>query len=117
MLTVDRNNQIALTRGDYAKIPLFINQGTDEKPMRYILQEGDAVYVGVMECNQPFEFAIIKKKYTNDNLNENGDVEIIFDHNDTKCLLPSKYFYTVKVVLKDEQPNTIIQNTQFIIEE
>lgn len=79
----------------------------------------DQIYLGVMEPNQPFECAIIKKTYTSENLNENGDVVIRLDPDDTVCLIPGKYFYQIKsrLVNKDEtyDVHTIVGKTELWI--
>ena len=118
MLDISVNNMISLTRGDTFQDSLFLNEGTPLKPIRYILQEGDQVFLGVTEPNQPFEKALIKKKFTNANLNEDGDVIITFEHTDTACLLPGKYFYEIKLVRTVNNQtlvDSVIPKTQFNI--
>ena len=96
MIDLSRNGIIEVNRGDSFELPLFINQGTDITPIRYNMKDSNSeVYVGVMEPNQPFERAIIRKKYTKDDVNENGDIVIKFSSNDTVCLLPGKYYYQI----------------------
>lgn len=115
------NNIITITRGDTFSPPLFINAGSDLKPVRYELGDYDEVYLGIMEPNQPFENAIVKKRYTKANINEYGDVKVRFEHDDTKCLVPGKYFYEIKAKFIKEDGsvdiNTIIQRTEFWIQE
>lgn len=126
MIDLSRNGIIEVNRGDSFELPLFINQGTDIAPFRYNMKDSNSeVYVGVMEPNQPFERAIIRKKYTKDDVNENGDIVIKFSSNDTVCLLPGKYYYQIKIKLynnydnnkEDYNINTIVPMTQFIIVE
>ena len=126
MIDLSRNGIIEVNRGDSFELPLFINQGTDITPIRYNMKNSNSeVYVGVMEPNQPFERAIIRKKYTKDDVNENGDIVIKFSSNDTVCLLPGKYYYQIKIKLynnydnnkEDCNINTIVPMTQFIIVE
>lgn len=126
MIDLSRNGIIEINRGDSFELPLFINQGTDITPIRYNMKNSNSeVYVGVMEPNQPFERAIIRKKYTKDDVNENGDIVIKFSSNDTVCLLPGKYYYQIKIKLynnydnnkEDCNINTIVPMTQFIIVE
>lgn len=126
MIDLSRNGIIEVNRGDSFELPLFINQGTDITPVRYNMKNSNSeVYVGVMEPNQPFERAIIRKKYTKDDVNENGDIVIKFSSNDTVCLLPGKYYYQIKIKLynnydnnkEDCNINTIVPMTQFIIVE
>lgn len=61
---------------------------------------GAKIYFAVMEPNQLFENAIIKQIYTEDNVNEQGDVVIKFTEKTTMNLLPGKYYYMA--VLKDK---------------
>lgn len=126
MIDLSRNGIIEVNRGDSFELPLFINQGTDITPIRYNMKNSNSeVYVGVMEPNQPFERAVIRKKYTKDDVNENGDIIVKFSSNDTVCLLPGKYYYQIKIKLynnydnnKDDcNINTIVPMTQFIIVE
>ena len=73
-----------------------------------------------MQPNEPFECAILKKVFTKDNLNEFGDVLIELEPKDTECLIPGKYYYTVKAkFIKDtkEIVNTVVPKTEFWIEE
>lgn len=117
MFDLSPNGIIQVTRGDSFSTPLFINKGTDLYPLRYILKDGEYVYFGLMEPNYSFEKAIVRKKYSNANFNENDDVVISFDSEDTMNLLPGKYYYEVKVVLLDENEkeivNTIIPRREF----
>lgn len=122
MFNVDVSGRITLTRGDTASPSLFLNKGTDLKPLRHILQDGEEVYFAIMEPNQPFECAIVKKLLTKDNLNKNGDVVINIEHDDTRCLLPGKYFYQIKASIYNSETdkyeiNTVVQKTEFTLEE
>ena len=99
MFDVSQNNLIAVTRGDSFSVPLFINKGTDVKPIRYTIGDKDEIYLAIMEPNQIFEQALVKKVFTNKDLNKYGDVYIDIDHEDTRCLLPGKYFYQIKARL------------------
>lgn len=114
----DRSFIVSITRGDSAEAPLVINKGTKACPMRYVLDEDDTIYFAIEEPNKPFEFAIVKKVLTKDNLNDHGDVVVKFNPEDTMCLIPGKYFYEAKLrTLKDnkEEVNTIIPKTEFYI--
>lgn len=117
MVSIDKNNIITMTRGDTFSTPLFINSGKALSPIRYTLVEGDEVFLALMEPNQPFEKAILKKRYDYENLNDHGDVVIKIEHNDTRCLLPGKYFYQIKAKIHDEtsedgyRVNTVVNKT------
>ena len=122
MFDVSQNNKVVVTRGDTFSVPLFINRGTELKPLRYTLKENDELYLAIMEPNQPFERALIKKVYSYENLNKYGDVLIEIEHDDTRCLEPGKYYYQVKARLYDSEKdkydvNTVIPKTEFWIED
>lgn len=123
MFEVDMNNIISVTRGDSFDVPLFLNMGTDIKPVRYVLGDRDQIFLGIMEPNQPFENAVVKKVYTKADFNENDDVVITIDYKDTECLFPGKYYYQVKAKFEsDSKPdtyivNTVVPKTEFFITE
>ena len=116
---ISNDGIIKLTRGDTVQLPLFINKGTAMQPVRYELQDGDEVYLALMQPNQYFEDAILKKKFTKDNLNDHGDVLIRFESEDTVQLIPGKYYYQIKAkflnVEGNYDVNTLVERTQFII--
>ena len=118
MLTISNNGFISLTRGDSFTVPLFINRGTVFHPVRYYIADNPnaAVYLGVMEPNQPFERATIRKKYTSESsINDFGDLMIEFTSNDTKCLYPGRYYYEVRIKHSDGSVETVIPATDFVI--
>lgn len=117
MVYISNNGFIRLARGDSFSIPLFIDRGTVWAPVRYYIKDHpDAtVYLGVMEPNQRFEEATIKKSYNSTSpQNKNGDLIISFKPQDTEYLLPGKYYYTVKIRSNDFV-DTIIPETEFFI--
>lgn len=122
MVSLGDDGVITMNRGDTAKFPLFINKGTSLQPSRYELGDKDQVFLALMEPNQPFEEALLKQKYTKADLNKYGDIVITFKHDDTKCILPGKYYYQIKALLYNEEDNdfdvnTIVQKTEFYIQE
>ena len=122
MLTLTNIGQIRLTRGDTFLLPVSINQGTNMDYVEYTLEPQDELYFGLMEPNQPWEHAILKKKYTGLDLDENKKISIQFSAQDTMCLLPGLYYYQIKVRIYDEDTNqftvnTIVPKTHFWIEE
>lgn len=119
MLHLTNCGQIRLTRGDSCTIPLEINQGTAMDPIKYELQETDTLYFGVMEPNQPFETAILRKKFTAADSVE-GTVYLNLSPSDTLCLIPGLYYYQVKIQSKIAEKTivkTLIPKTQFWIQE
>lgn len=121
MLSLSNIGQIRLTRGDSLILPVAINQGDNMNPILYELGEHDEVYFALMEPNQVWEDAIIKQKYTRENMIDN-QLYIKLKPKDTMCLIPGLYYYQVKVRIYDYQEedylvNTIIPKTHFWIEE
>lgn len=132
MFNIAFNGIITVNRGDSFKFPLTINFGSSLEPATYGLQKHDKVYFAVMEPNQPFEAALIKKVFTSDDC-KNGCVEISFRPQDTECVLPGKYYYQIKLQrfhqlldldgnpipdqwdLVNYDVDTIIDKTQFFI--
>lgn len=134
MFSISNNNIIKITRGDSAMITLALNIGTNVDPIYYSLQEGDRVYLGVMDPNTTFEQALIKKvfdintNYTPPKELPDGSVlpahiHIIFEAEDTLDLFPGVYYYSVKLFRPAAEENkfvydkvdTIIDKRKFII--
>lgn len=114
------NNTIQMNRGDDIDIVFQINTGTALKPVQCTIEEGEAVYFGVMAPNQKWEEAIIRKKLTSENVDENGNVLLHLDSSDTENIIPGTYYYMVKIYIKDRisekyNINTIVNKTKFII--
>ena len=126
MLNISNNGMIIMNRGDTVKVPLFINAGDKTDMLRYILQDNDKIYFGVMEANAPFECSLIRKILTKDNLNIYGDVVLELGLNDTQYLQPGIYYYEAKlikqpdeegIITTDVEAYTVIPRTKFIINE
>lgn len=121
MFNISYNGIITVNRGDSFRMPLVLNIGTKFEPMRLTLDDYSFVYFAVMEPNQPFENALIRKKFTKDDLLENGDILIKFKPQDTQCVLPGKYYYQVKLQkvnpnnADDYEVHTVIDKTLFYI--
>lgn len=65
---------IQMNRGDDVSFHFDMNVGSHLHPIQGILQDDEAIYFAVMEPNQKWEEAIIRKKYTNENLDCRGNV-------------------------------------------
>lgn len=118
MYHVDKNNVITINRGDYLKFPVALWTGTFPKREQIILEEGDLVYFGLMHPNEPFERAFVKREYTKDDVNSNGDLEIVLYPEDTLELYPGTYYYALKAIYEvDGEPivDTLVQKTRFIV--
>lgn len=120
MISISNNGFISVHRGDSFKVPLLINTGTrDDITKLYIKSHPRAkIYFGVMEPNQPFEEAVIKKMYTtNSPVNEQGDLVVKFKPSDTEYLYPGHYYYSIKaeVTQMKHNVNYDMKGTSYIL--
>ena len=109
MATINNDGSIAISRGDIFRYPLFINSGDKDEPQRYSLIDypTSKIYFSIMQPNQSFEQADIRKIFTVSDCNQFGDVMITLNSKETMLLAPGKYYYQVKIVLEDGRINTI----------
>lgn len=134
MFNIAFNGIITVNRGDSFSFPLTINFGSTLEPDAYRWSHPahlhDKIYFAVMEPNQPFETAIIKKVFTREDVDKDDQVIIKFKPKDTECVLPGKYYYQIKLQrfnskkledgtyvynLDDYDVDTVIDKTQFFI--
>lgn len=119
------NNIIILNRGDTYQFDLVIDD-TESPDGIYRLKGNDTVYLGIMDPHQPFEQALVKKRFTAEDMTPNGVLTIVITAEDTLELLPGAYYYAVKIHMQHEkidhktvmvidQVNTIINKTKFFI--
>lgn len=105
MFNISSNGIVTVNRGDSFEFPITLNIGDSMNRQNYVLTGNDVIYFGVMEPNQPFENAIIRKMVTANDLVENN-VIVRFWPEDTVCLLPGKYYYQVKLETDCYDPKT-----------
>ena len=122
MIRISSNGIITVNRGDSFDLPILLRIGTSMDKDCYKLTSKDIIYVGIMQPNQPFETAILRKKFVYSDLDTSGNIVIHFKPSDTACLLPGKYYYQVKLEMYDVELNdwrveTIIDKTLFYIKE
>ena len=122
MFKISSNGIVTVNRGDSFELPIVLQTGDAMSPIMYTMQPKDVLYLGIMEPNQPFENAIVRKKFDHKQLDENNNIFIRFWPDDTVCLLPGKYYYQVKIQTYDEKckkydVETIIDKTLFYIQE
>lgn len=118
MACISQNGIITLNAGDYFEYPLFINAGSVLEPLRYILENDDKVYFSIMEPNQPFEFAIVRKIFTKDDLTPMGDVNVVLNSEDTEYLLPGCYYYEAKLLIRKDNKDfisTVVPKRKFYV--
>lgn len=121
MGTKSSNGIINLMRGDSFTTPILINIGTVLSPQYYTLRETDKLYFGLMEPNQAFEDAVVKKvfDFTSPQDGE-GNTLLMLKPTDTEKLLVGKYYYMIKLRTIDafgqEAVRTVIKPTLFWLE-
>ena len=124
MINIDSGNKIiTLTRGDTETITFKTNIGSGVEPKYYELTEKDILYFGLMEPNQKFEDAILKKRINYETFKHyNNEYVLKFTSSDTEDLLPGTYYYQIKLFIESDPENygnesiyTIVPKTKFFI--
>lgn len=118
---------IKINRGDSFEFNIKVQEKYSDT--KYLLATTEAVYFALLYPHQKFEDAIFIKGYTLEDQNVNtGEVSIKITPNDTRCLTPGVYYYTVKLqrggtleAINDfdepDEVRTLIERTKFIINE
>ena len=118
MFDISNNGIIKINRGDSFSLDVFINLGTCIEPIPCILGESDKVYFALMEPNQPFECALMRREFTRADESEDGHVSMNFASDQTEYLMPGTYYYMIKLYRgKENLVDTIVAKTKFIIAE
>lgn len=99
-----KNNMIILNRGDTYEFDLTIDDDASSDG-RYHIQGDDTIYFGIMDPHQPFENALVKKRFTVDDADVGGNLTIVIEPEDTLDLLPGTYYYSVKIHLQHDEIN------------
>lgn len=121
MGTISSNGIINLMRGDSFTTPIIVNIGTKLNPIIYNLLPSDRLYFGLMEPNQAFEDAILKKVYDfTSPKDDNGNILLTLKPSDTEKLSVGQYYYMIKLRTIDnfgqECVRTIVNPTIFWLE-
>lgn len=118
------SGETILRINSYIKVDSLIKSESilnDSEVLEDMLILEDEVYFGLMENNQVFENAIVKKKFNKLNLGIKNNIIIKIDPIDTVNLIPGKYWYQIKAKLINNynkpEVNTVIQKTLFYIED
>ena len=126
MFKISSNGIITVNRGDAFDFPLTLNLGSSMIHEKYNMEPTDVLYLGIMEPNQQFETAIVRKMFTYEDLDEDNNIIINFWPEDTVCLIPGKYYYQVKLERQRVDPKTqkvrtdvetVVDKTLFYIQE
>ena len=117
MHKIAENGIITLTAGDSLIAPLYLF--TDENSVnKYTLTGTDKLCFAIMAPHQPFECALVRKIFTANNNNENGDILVILSPEDTENLKPGLYYYEAKLIVARngvEYVDTVISKRKFYI--
>lgn len=118
MGTISNNGIINLMRGDSFTTPITVNVGTKLNPIMYNLLPNDKLYFGLMEPNQAFEDAVLKKVYDfTSPRDDDGNVLLTLTPSDTEKLSVGQYYYMIKLRTVDnfgqECVRTIVNPTIF----
>lgn len=115
------NNIITINRGDTFTFDFTIDDDSSESG-RYILSNDDVLYFGLMDPHQPFECALVKKRFTADDCDSAGNLTITISPEDTIDLIPGVYYYSIKLHrLQDTEEEyideviTVVNKTKFVI--
>lgn len=117
MHRIAENGIITLTAGDSLLAPLFLFLGNSSTE-KYTLDNDDRLYFSIMMPHQDFEHAIVRKIYTKDNLDSNGDILVNLSTYDTENLRPGVYYYEAKLVITigtEEYVDTVVPKRKFYI--
>lgn len=117
---IKKDKVITMNRGDYLSLKIELKSGKFPHEEKYSVQEDDIIFFGLMEPNQPFERAILKKELGYDDYDiEGGTLKVVLNPEDTIELVPGTYYYQIKVLYRDEagitHVDTVVQKTKFNI--
>lgn len=109
MLFINTRPELHIHRGDTFSIDCIIYSGNNLNRELYNLNDGDEIYFALLEPNQCWENAILKKNSID------ADSKIKFDPKDTMCLIPGLYYYQVKLRNKDGEVYTLCNRSKLYI--
>ena len=106
---------LRLCRGDTLKQVFTLYENEPMNAQKYTPNDNDSIYFGVMEPNSCFEEALIRKKYTYQDFNDNLELKVILEPKDTLTVLPGMYYYQIKLK-HGEEVYTLVPQTPFYID-
>ena len=115
MYNIGLNKVITLVRGDTFYYYYPIDLGTYIDRNYYRMKDGDYIYFAICEPNQPFEEAVVGKRYGKSDCiekSEDGNIYSIapihLSSEDTENLTEGKYYYTIKLAKKTDSGYDVI---------
>jgi hypothetical protein len=121
MGNIAENGIINLMRGDSFTTPIHINIGSKLSPRYYKLGQLDRLYFALMEPNQSFEDAVVKKVFDfTSPQDKDGNTLLTIKPKDTEKLSVGQYYYMIKLrtfdMFGEESIRTIVKPTLFWLE-
>lgn len=98
MLQISRNGNVRVSKGDTFDLPVEINiniNNTSDTPLT--INPTDIIYFRLFEANAPWDFPLVKKNFTGEDVDANNTLVVGFTRTDTVWLYPGTYYYEVKV--------------------
>ena len=98
MINISHNGTVMVKRGDTFNVPLFINIGTEEEPMRldFTNKPWLKVHFNIESAGKDGP-VLFTKTFTNLDVNEYGDIMVLLTSDETKKLRSGVYEYTIYV--------------------
>ena len=115
---IEKDNIITMIRGDSFKHKFKFETGRFPRKKRLVINDDDLIYFGIIYPEDHFQHCILKKEFTKDDLNSEGDFILRLDPEDTTFLYPGHYYYEIKLLhqtSEDTYINTLVQKTKFDI--
>ena len=113
---VKKNNMITMIRGDSFIHHFCLEIGRFPRKKKLVIGDDDLIYFGVMNPSDHFEHSIIKKEFTKEDFDSEGNLVITLEPEDTVWLDPGTYYYELKLLTSEHpQLKTLVQKTRFTI--
>jgi hypothetical protein len=97
-------------RGDTLSTPIYIYSDNHLDRTPYTLKETDVLYLGIMEPNQKFEDAIVRKTLKSDCEKDTlGNPILKLDPIDTVKLSSGNYYYSLKLKSIDTDGTAVVK--------
>lgn len=107
MLYIDTNGNIKVNKGDTFQVPLFIDISNNIfSSIRFPLHDNDKIVFNVLSPNTSFYRPLLTKEFGVNDVNDNGDIIVRFEHADTAWLPTDTYYYEVKLIRTLLEENT-----------
>lgn len=117
MISIGKNLEVTICRGDSVNLPLSIYTGDALSQHLYNIENGDTIYFGVYKAGSRFEYSIIKKSYQKQSEKDDlGRILITLNPCDTENLRDGTYKYSVFITKSSNQSTfSLISDADFII--